>query len=277
MSDAPPFITFLSDYGLQDEFVGVCHGVIARRCPRARVIDLTHQISPQDVLAGALTLRDSLGFLPAGVHLAVVDPGVGASDGPLERRAVALRTAEAGHWLVGPDNGLLMLAANAFGGVTQALDVSKSRECLTPVSATFHGRDVFAPVAAALADGERPDSIGAPFDPALLRDLTLPEAHVSGDVLHAHVLSVDRFGNIALDATSSQFEQIGVRLAIAVKMEANGRTSLATRARTFAEVSGGTLLLYEDSRGMTALAVNGGSAAQMLDVGSGDEVLVRLA
>src|ERR1019366_4770668 len=141
-----PIVSFLSDYGLLDEFVGVCHGVIASRCPRARVIDLTHSIAPQDVRAGAFALRGALPFVPAGVHLAVVDPGVGSA-----RRAVAMRTAVEDRLLGGPDNGLLMLAAERFAGVSEVVDVGRSPVRLEPVSSTFHGRDIFAPVAAALA------------------------------------------------------------------------------------------------------------------------------
>ena len=142
-------ITFLSDYGLRDEFVGVVHAVIATIAPEARVIDLSHGVPRQDVAAGARMLARSLPFAPAGVHLAVVDPEVGA-----RRRAVALLTAEDERMLVGPDNGLLLPAADRFGGVAEAVEISASPWRLEPVSATFHGRDVFAPVAARLAAGE---------------------------------------------------------------------------------------------------------------------------
>src|SRR5207244_4090025 len=141
-----PTVTFLSDYGYEDEFVGVCHGVIARICPDARVIDITHGIPRHDVRSAALVLRNTLPYMPPGVHLAVVDPEVGA-----ERRAVAVRTAaDAGpeRLLVGPDNGLLALAADGMGGAVEAVDVGRSAWRLEPVSATFHGRDMFAPVAA---------------------------------------------------------------------------------------------------------------------------------
>ncbi len=298
-----PFLSFLSDYGLEDEFVGVCHGVIARRCPCARVIDLTHAIPRGDVLAGALTLRDALRFMPAGVHLAVVDPGVGAT-GAQARRALALRTAERGDLLVGPDNGLLTPAAEALGGVVEAVEIGGSRERLQPVSATFHGRDLFAPVAAALADGVPLAGLGESLDPASLRRLDLPRAEISGGALHAHVLGVDRFGNLALDATAQQLEQIGAtarsrlvveaapgpaggsdvtersRLAIdaAESRVAKGDGgALVQRGRAFADVPAGELLLYEDARGMLAVAVNLGSAADRLRLGRGGELALRLA
>ena len=152
--EVPPVITFLSDYGQLDEFVGVCHGVMARRCPSARVIDLTHAIPRHDVRSGAIVLRSALPFLPAGVHLAVVDPGVSAI-GRHARRAVAIRTVEQDHVLVGPDNGLLMPAAERLAGVAEAVDIGESPERLRPVSRTFHGRDIFAPVAAALPRASR--------------------------------------------------------------------------------------------------------------------------
>lgn len=267
-----PFISFLSDYGLRDEFVGVCHGVIARRCAKARVIDITHQIPPYDVLAGARTLRDSIRFLPAGVHLAVVDPGVGAG-GAMERRAVALRTAHEGHWLVGPDNGLLAPAAQALGGVALALDIGSSPERLSPVSATFHGRDIFAPVAAALADGA--ESVGEPLDPRTLKGLPLPEAEIVEGALVAHVVGVDRFGNLALDASRGRLDQIGVALAMEAVIEADGVYGTATLGRTFADVPPGAMLIYEDARESVALAINEGSAAQSLGLSLGDRLTVE--
>ncbi|HWX74055.1 MAG TPA: SAM-dependent chlorinase/fluorinase, partial [Solirubrobacteraceae bacterium] len=203
-----PLITFLSDYGLEDEFVGVCHGVIARRCPRARVIDLTHGIPPCDVRVGALALAAALPYVPAGVHLAVVDPGVGAR-GAGARRALALRTAAAERLLVGPDNGLLLLAAERFGGVARAFDISASPERAPGAARTFDGRDLFAPVAAALAAGRAPEELGSEVAAAELCRLELPRARRAGDALVAHVLRSDRFGNLILDATPEQLAELG--------------------------------------------------------------------
>src|SRR3954452_15883389 len=151
-------VTFLSDYGLTDDFVGVCHAVIARIAPEARVIDLTHGIPRHDVRTGALTLARALPYAPAGVHLAVVDPEVGT-----ERRAVAIRCGDEGRVLVGPDNGLLMPAAAALGGAVEAVDIARSPHRLEPVAATFHGRDVFAPVAGHLATGAELAGAGDPL------------------------------------------------------------------------------------------------------------------
>ena len=158
-------VTFLTDYGYEDEFVGVCHGVIARLAPAVRVVDVTHGVARHDVRSGALILRRALPYFSPGVHLAVVDPGVGG-----ERRAVAVRAAEEDRLLVGPDNGLLSLAAARFGGAVEAADVSHSPHRLEPVSATFHGRDTFAPVAARLAEGAPLAEAGEPMDPQDLVD-----------------------------------------------------------------------------------------------------------
>src|SRR3954447_5219543 len=165
----PVPVTFLSDYGLLDEFVGICHGVIARVAPEVRVIDVTHGIPRHDVRAGALVLRGALPYMPPGVHLAVVDPDVGA-----RRRGVALRCAEEDRLLVGPDNGLLMLAAERFGGVVEAVEIGRSPHRLEPVSATFHGRDIFAPVAAHLAAGASLADAGDPMAPDDLVPLDVP-------------------------------------------------------------------------------------------------------
>jgi hypothetical protein len=268
------FITFLSDYGLDDEFVGVCHGVIAQRCPRARVIDITHGIPRHDVRTGALTLASALERMPSGVHLAVVDPEVGAV-GADARRAVALAVASEGRALVGPDNGLLMPAAERLGGVFEAVDIGRSPERLEPVSATFHGRDIFAPVAAALADGVPLAELGEPLATEELRTLELSSARLAGGVLEAHVQHIDRFGNAILDAPHTLLAELGARLGQAVDVEAGGRTHSARYASTFAEVQDGELLLYQDSGHMAALAVNRGSAASLFELQR--DGLVRIA
>src|SRR5829696_2079156 len=243
-------VTLLTDYGTRDAFAGVLHAVIARVAPDVRVIDLTHGIRRQDVVHGALVLAHTLPFAPAGVHVAVVDPGVGG-----RRRAVALRTADEERLLVGPDNGLLLPAAERFGGVTEAVEISASPWRLEPVSATFHGRDVFAPVAARLAAGEPLADAGARLDPAELVALALPRAAV-GDTVVATVAGVDGFGNVALHAGREDLAAAGLRLGRAVRIG-----GLAARyVRTFADVEPGAALIYEDAAGLIAVALNGGDA-----------------
>lgn len=258
-----PTITFLSDYGWQDEFVGVCHGVIARICPDCRLIDLHHGIAPYDVRSGALTLRAALPYMPTGVVLAVVDPDVGAS-----RRAVAVRTAE-DRLLVGPDNGLLSL----LGSFVEGVDIARSRFRLEPVSATFHGRDIFAPVAARLAAGEPLASVGEPLDVAELVSLRLPQAVVEENGVRAHAVYVDRFGNVELDAGHEDLAAVGVRLGDRVSVAGHS----SHYVRTFAEVAEGELLLYEDARGTLALAVSRGDAAAALGLTIDDEIWIERA
>jgi S-adenosyl-L-methionine hydrolase (adenosine-forming) len=292
---ASPVVTFLSDYGPADEFVGVCHGVIARRCPAARIIDITHGIPRHDVRAGALALRAALPYMPTGVHLAVVDPGVGS-----ERRAIALATREESRLLVGPDNGLLLAAAAAFGGALEVVDIGASSEALSPVSATFHGRDIFAPVAAALADGAALSSVGEPIEPDGLLALgrargsrrlgtatreaarkatpdAAPEQRESdgrGYALLARVLSIDGFGNVALNASGGAFaETAQPPKRVLVEIAGEGREAIV--GRTFADVAEGELVAYVDSRGALALAVNGGSAAERLALHVDDVLTLR--
>jgi len=265
-----PVITFLSDYGLRDEFVGVCHGVIATICPGARVIDVSHGIPRHDVRAGALVLQATLPYLPVGVHLAIVDPDVGA-----ERRAVALRLAD-DRLLVGPDNGLLSLAAELAGGVVEAVDIAHSEFRLEPVSATFHGRDIFAPVAARLACGTPIALAGEPCDPDELVRIELPRHRVEDGAVVAHVLQVDRFGNLGLDVEHQDLPGLGLKLGHGVAIEtASGDSLPALYVRTFADVGRGELLLYEDSYRRLAIAVSHGDAAGRLAIAAGDELRIR--
>jgi hypothetical protein len=262
---AAPVVTFLSDYGLRDEYVGVCHGVIARICAQARVIDITHGIPPQDVRAGALALAAAVPFMPAAVHLAVVDPGVGAS-GASARRPVALQAQAAGHVLVGPDNGLLLVAAERLGGVARAVDIERSPQRAHAVSHTFHGRDLFAPVAAALAAGRPLEQLGEEISADSLRALELPQAHLHEGQLRAHVLHCDRFGNLILDASVGQLNELGTAQRGPAVVVHRGLVIPVRRAQAYADVARGELLLYEDAQGMVALAVNCGSAQQLLDL-----------
>jgi S-adenosyl-L-methionine hydrolase (adenosine-forming) len=267
-----PVITFLSDYGLDDEFVGICHAVIAGICPEARVIDVTHGVPRHDVLAGAVILRGALPYLPVGVHLAVVDPDVGA-----ERRAVAVRLAN-DRMLVGPDNGLLSLAAKLAGGVIEAVDIAHSKFRLEPVSATFHGRDIFAPVAARLACGATLAEAGEPCDPDDLVLLDLPNPRLQDGALVAQAIYIDRFGNVQLNVDHEDLADTGVKLGRRVQiLLKSGDSHEAVFVRTFADVGPDHLLLYEDASRRLALAVNYGSASDRLGLAVDDELRIRPA
>jgi S-adenosylmethionine hydrolase len=268
-----PLVTLLTDYGNDDEFVGVCHAVIERIAPEARVIDLSHGIPRHDIRQGAAVLANALPYASPGVHLAIVDPGVGST-----RKAVVVRTAEDDRLLVGPDNGLLGPSIERFGGVSEAVDVSLSPVRLEPVSATFHGRDVFAPVAAHLARGEAPAELGEPLAADDLAPLERTAALIEpGRRVEAGVAYVDRFGNAALELGADELLDSGLKLGHRVWVEAGGLTLDAVYLLTFADVPAGAVLLYLDSYGNLALAVNRGSAAERLGIASGDRIVLRPA
>jgi S-adenosyl-L-methionine hydrolase (adenosine-forming) len=264
------FITFLSDFGLQDDFVGTCHGVMKRIAPDAEIIDITHGIPPQHVLQGALVLANTLAYMPTGVHLAVVDPGVGS-----HRRPLALRAGD-GHLLVGPDNGLLLPAADRLGGVQEAHELANPQYALDTVSRTFHGRDLFSPAAAHLALGLPLSELGPPIDPHALVRLEVPAPEVGQNRIRAVVLYVDHFGNMQLNLTREHLEQAGVLPGVTVELELALERYYATAARTFADAPPGDIILYEDSYGNIAIAISGGSAAALFGAGADDEVRIHL-
>jgi S-adenosyl-L-methionine hydrolase (adenosine-forming) len=259
------WITFTSDYGLEDHFVGVCHGVMARVAPGVRVIDVSHGVAAQDVRGGAVMLAQAVPYLPRAVHLAVVDPGVGTSRGMVAVEA-------GGQVLVGPDNGLLVWAAEALGGVERVVDLQQPAYRLEPVSRTFHGRDVFAPAAAHLAAGVDPGELGPEVDPGRLVRLDRAGARVDRGRVSASVVAVDHFGNLALDLRRDDLERAGVALGDPVEARTGGRAQRLVFAETFASVPAGELVLHEDSFGSLAVAVNLGRAADRLGAGPGDRV-----
>jgi S-adenosylmethionine hydrolase len=264
---SPLPITFLSDYGIGDDFAGVCRAVIARLAPGTPVIDITHGVSRHDVRGGAAVLADTIPFAPTGVHLAVVDPGVG---GP--RRAVAVRSAGEGHLFVGPDNGLLTPALDVLGGAVEAVDISNSPFRLEPASATFHGRDLFAPVAARLAIGAELSEAGRPIEPGGLERQLPSRPRIEQQRVFAHADRIDGFGNIALDLSAGDLGGHPLAGAARVSVGVRARRRSAIRVSSFSEVGEGAFLFYEDSSGRMAVAVNRGSAADELEVRSGDEL-----
>jgi S-adenosylmethionine hydrolase len=275
-------VTLLTDYGRDDDFVGVCHGVILSVAPQARVIDVTHSVPRHDIRRGAVVMRNALPYMPKGVHVAVVDPQVGT-----ERRAVALR-CEDERILVGPDNGVLSLAWEQAGGVELAVDVTRSPHRLEPVSATFHGRDVFVPVAAHLAAGAEIADAGEPVDPATLDRLKLPQPRIEGDGwVVAHATAIDGYGNVALNVSHEQLVKTGLMLGATLEVEVGaergggaavqlgGGRLAAPFVTTFADVPAGEALVYEDAYRMLALAINRGDAAAELGLAPDDEVRLR--
>jgi S-adenosylmethionine hydrolase len=264
------FITFLTDFGLQDDFVGTCHGVMKRIAPDVEIIDITHGIAPRAVLQGALTLANTLQFMPVGVHLAVVDPGVGGA-----RRALALRDGE-GRIHVGPDNGLLLLAADKLGGIAAAHELANPEYALESVSRTFHGRDLFSPAAAHLALGVPLAELGPPIDPDALARLDLPQPEIGATRIHCTVLSIDRFGNVQLNLDRSDLENAGLVPGTRVELLIGAERYYAVAARTFADARPGDIILYEDSYRNVSVAISGGNAARMFWISEGQDLRIHL-
>ena len=248
------WISLCTDYGYADGFVAACHGVIARIAPGARVLDVTHAIGPGDVRRGSMVLADTLPWLPPAVHVAVVDPGVGTA-----RRGVALVSGDS--VLVGPDNGLLIPSAKVLGGVRAAYELVEPAYRLPAVSATFHGRDVFAPAAAHLAIGVPPEALGPGVDPASLVTLPVPVCHVSGDRIRAEVLTVDHFGNVTLAAGVTELDTVGLQAGVTVTLLWPAGLAAVRIGPTFADVARGELVALIDSSGRLAVACRDGSAA----------------
>lgn len=265
----PRPITFLSDYGYEDEFAGVCRAVISQIAPGAPLIDLTHGIGRQDVRQGAIALANALPSCPPGVHLAVVDPGVGSP-----RRAVAVAAAE-GRFLVGPDNGLLSRALDRLGGALDAVELSRSPFRLEPLSATFHGRDLFAPVAAHLSLGARLEEAGESIDPGSLTTLELPTPRITDGEIVAHAIHADGYGNVTLNLDASMLDDSPLKAGDSFEVRAPDGRFEGVWARTFADVGPSDVLLFEDSSGALALAVSGGSAAGLMDLSLDSEVTLR--
>src|SRR4051794_3056666 len=262
------WVTFLSDYGLDDVFVGVCKGVMAGIAPHVRILDVCHQISPQDVEQGATSLASSMPFLPVAVHLALVDP---SHETPA--RGIVVRTGD-GSVLLGPDNGVLSMAWGARGGVTAAYEVANEQLWRDTVHRTFRGRDVFSPVAAHLANGVALDEVGPEIAESSLTRLTVREAVVDDDHVHAEIRTVDHFGNVSLNIARSDLEAAGIVLGDTVELRCNGRTMTVPFTLTYGDVSAGRLVICEDSFRSIQLAVNAGRASRRLRVSRGDPVVI---
>jgi S-adenosyl-L-methionine hydrolase (adenosine-forming) len=263
-------ITFLTDYGLEDGFVAACHGVAAKIAPSVRIIDITHLVQPGDVRRGAAVLAQTVPYLPPAVHLAVVDPGVGTA-----RRGIAVQAGDG--ILVGPDNGLLSWAIGALGGATKAVQLTNGDLWLHPVSPTFHGRDIFMPVAAHLASGRDLADAGEQIDLTDLVTLPAPTSRVRDGEAEGEVMSVDRFGNVQLSIEASDVGQLGVGYGSPLVVRAGRRQLTVPFLETFAAVAPGEIVAFADSAGLISLAVNAGDAAQQLGLPPGAHVRLSVA
>ncbi len=264
-------VSFLTDYGLTDEFVGVVKAVIRDLAPHATVIDLTHGIAPFDVRGGGLALARCIGYVPRGVVLAVVDPGVATS-----RRAVAIEVAGGEGVLVGPDNGLLAPAVAMAGGAERAVVLTNTEFQLEAAGATFAGRDVFAPAAAHLCNGVELFELGDPIDPGLLLPATVPLPREEDGAVVAEVLWIDRYGNSQLNVGPDELPVAWgheIQLRIGAPLDPSGVVvRKAVRTASFAELGPGALGLVLDSYGMLAVCLDQRSAADELGLAPGDQI-----
>jgi S-adenosylmethionine hydrolase len=263
-------LSFLTDYGLDDGFVAACHGVAARIAPHASIIDVTHLIPPGDVRRGAAVLAQTVPYLPPAVHVAVVDPGVGTA-----RRGVAVAAGDS--VFVGPDNGLLSWAVTASGGAARAFSLTNRDLWLAGVAATFHGRDIFMPVAAHLADDAELAATGAQIDVADLVTLPVPERTIRDSVATGEVLTVDRFGNVQLTITAADAAQIGLKPGATALVRCGRHQLIIPYRDMFGAVAPGELVAYTDSAGLVSIAVNSGDAAQRLGLPPGARVSMATA
>jgi S-adenosylmethionine hydrolase len=261
-------VSFLSDYGSADEFVGVVKGVIRDLARHVTVIDLTHEVPAHDVRAGSLTLARAIQYVPSGVVLAVVDPGVGT-----DRRAIAVEVSGGAGVLVGPDNGLLAPAVAMAGGAERAVELSDPEYHLATPSATFAGRDLFGPVAAHLCNGVPLEAFGDALDPATLLPGVVPLPRPEGDGLVCEVLWVDRFGNAQLNVGPEDLASWGEQIRLA--WDGGQEARVATRATTYDEITPGAVGLVVDSYGLWSVCLARRSAAEELGIAAGD--LVTLA
>ena len=259
-------ITFLSDYGTADEFVGVCKSVIRATAPNVNIVDLSHDIAAFDVRGASLTLVRAANYLLPGVVLGVVDPGTGTS-----RRAIAVELGDGESVLVGPDNGLFAPVTALVGGATRAVELNEPKYWLETPSHTFSGRDVFAPVAAHLCNGVALTDLGEEIDPATLIPGLVPFSGAKEGVLHADVIWIDRFGNAQLNVSASQLEDFGDTLSVTH----SSNTWLAYRVRTFSDLEAGHLGVIEDAHGMVAIVANHASVAARHQISVGDPVTLR--
>lgn len=257
-------VSFLSDFGRSDEFVGVVHGVIAKLSPESRVIDVNHEIAPGNVRSGALALMRSIQYLPEGVMLAVVDPGVGT-----DRRAIAARTPWG--FFVGPDNGLLSPAVALSGGADVIVAIENPEARIPSPGETFHGRDVFGPAAALLASGESPiEDLGPVLPGSAVVPLLLPLPDIGEAMVTGEIWWVDRFGNCQTNIGPDTLVEAGVAAGTEeLEVRIGSRVHDVRWVRTYGDVDEGELCVHVDSSGLIALAVRGGNAADMMDVGEG--------
>jgi S-adenosylmethionine hydrolase len=248
------FISLLTDFGTDQEYAGVCKAVMLSIAPAAKIVDISHTVPSYDIEEGALMLKNFVQYSPVGVHVVVVDPGVGT-----QRRGIAIQT-ERGDVLVGPDNGVLIEAADLLG-VSQVIALENRKYMLESVSSSFHGRDIFAPVAAYLAHGVPVEEFGTRLDKDELKIVRVPRPTENEEAIYGTVLRLDRFGNIQLNIKADMIPETPK-----VTLKIRGEKLTLPFVKTFGEVGSKEFLLYEDSDGLLTISQNQGNAANLLNI-----------
>ena len=257
-------VTLTTDFGNSDGYVGTMKGVLLRVFPEVRIIDITHQIAPQDTLEASLVLQNAYPYFPVGtIHVVVVDPGVGT-----DRRQVLLRAGD--YYFVGPDNGTFTRILESERNV-DIFEITNPRLMLANVSQTFHGRDIFAPAAAYLARGVAPEEFGARIEDPVTASIPVPRIY--SDQIGGEVIYVDSFGNIVTNITKSQFESAAAGREVEISI--NGKSIESLQTSYLDGEQGRTLALFGSS-GLLEIAVAGGRADRRIGAGKGDTVLVRI-
>ena len=258
-----PTITLLSDFGLKDSYVAQMKATILSICPEATIVDISHQVERHNLRMGAFILASAAPYFPHGtIHVAVVDPGVGG-----KRRPIIIETNRS--FYVGPDNGLLLLAAKS-DGIERVYHIVEKRFMAERISATFHGRDIFAPVAAHVANGVEPSRIGRVINDFLVPDYA--EAKIRRGAVDCEVVHIDGFGNVVTNIHSKDLGRTVMRYGSSFKLKHKGKSVGLKLYRTYSDVQVGTLLGLIGSHGFLDIAVNQGSAAERLDVTQGSKL-----
>ncbi|MHA1409069.1 MAG: SAM hydrolase/SAM-dependent halogenase family protein [Candidatus Odinarchaeia archaeon] len=268
VKDMNTIISFTSDFGQSDEYVAAVKAVILSICPKATIVDITHNIPPQDILKAALVLDASIKFFPPNsFHLVVVDPGVGS-----ERNIILIKTTK-NKFLVGPDNGVLYPVAKREG-IVKIIKFTNTKYCLPNISDTFHGRDIMGPIVAHLANGEPLDDFGEEIEDIVklkIEQYTLKDNEITGTII-----AVDRFGNLITSIPNTILEKIKINSGESVKVVINKKKIRAPLMKYFSEVNKGEFLLYKGSKGLLELAVNAGSAAKKSEARTGEKIKLIL-
>jgi S-adenosyl-L-methionine hydrolase (adenosine-forming) len=259
-------ISFLSDYGTGDEFVGVVKSVIRSIAPHVTIVDITHDIHPYDIKGASLTLARSAQYLCPGVVLGIVDPGVGT-----DRRAIAIEVGDGQSFLVGPDNGMLASAVGMVGGATGAVELTNTDYQLPAPGPTFAGRDIFAPAAAHLCAGVPLDELGPRIDPHELVPGIVPLPRDEAGTIVGEILWVDRYGNCQVNVDPEAIETWGPRVQLRWTRPREG-VRTAQRAATYGDLQPSQVGLVVDSYGLLSVTVARGSAAETLGLEAGDEI-----